>query len=168
MIEYPRVIAVSIPLPPEEITKELGYQLGRRFSTAVVLFHSAVADQLGLNVTDWKCASILLQEGPCNPSRLAELTGMSSAATTQVLDRLERAGIVRRERDPGDRRRVILHPVLSPALAQRLQRIFAGLGEAMAGVMSGYDYKQLATILDFVKRTSEVLEGEARKLRGGE
>lgn len=166
MIEYHRVIAVSTgPDRYAHITQELGYKLGRGFSTAVVLFHSAVAEKLGLNVTDWKCASILFQEGPCNPSRLAELTGMSSAATTQVVDRLERAGIVRRERDPNDRRRVVLHPVPNPALGEALQRIFGGLGAAMTEVMKGYDYEQLETILDFVERTTETLEEETRRLR---
>lgn len=90
--------------PEQKITQELGHQLGERLSTAAVLFHAAVAERLGLNVTDWKRASILRRGAPCNPSRLAEVTGMSTAATTQVIDRLERAGIVRRERDPNVRR----------------------------------------------------------------
>lgn len=147
------------------VMRDLGYQLGNRLSTAVVLFHSAVADQLGLNVTDWKCASILFQDGPCNPSVLAEKTGMSSAATTQVVDRLERAGIVRRERDPGDRRKVVLHPVHNPELAELLPRIFGGLTKSMTEVMSRYTLDQLQTILDFVEETCRVLESETKSLR---
>src|SRR5690606_4286960 len=119
-----------------------------------VLFHAAVAERLGLNVTDWKCASLLWREGPCNPSRLAELTGMSSAATTQVIDRLERAGIVKRERDTVDRRKVVLHPVPNPALSEKLQEVFAGLGRSMTQVMQGFTLDQLAAILDFVEKTS--------------
>lgn len=147
------------------ITEELGHQVGERLSTAVVLFHSAVAERLGLNVTDWKCASILWREGPCNPSRLAEITGMSTAATTQVIDRLERAGIVRRERDPVDRRRVVLHPVSNPDFSAKLQEVFAGLGRSMTEVMAGYSMEQLATILDFIEKTSAVLERETVRLR---
>lgn len=148
-----------------EITEALGHQLGERLSTAVVLFHAAVAERLGLNVTDWKVASVLWREGPCHPSRLAERTGMSTAAITHVIDRLERAGLVRRERDQTDRRRIILHPVHNPDIAQTLQDVFAGLGQAMAGVMSNYTLDQRAVILDFVEKTSAVLEQETLRLR---
>lgn len=151
--------------PLAKITQELGHQLGERLSTAVVLFHSAVAERLGLNVTDWKCASVLRREGPCNPSRLADVTGMSTAATTQVIDRLERAGIVRREPDPHDRRKVVLHPIANPQFATKLQEVFTGLGHSMTEVMAGYTLEELATILDFVEKTSAVLERETVRLR---
>lgn len=166
MVVYLRVRNVSTDRSSRSnITEELGHQLGERLSTAVVLFHSAVAERLGLNVTDWKCASILWREGPCNPSRLAEITGMSTAATTQVIDRLERAGIVRRERDPHDRRKVVLQPVANPEFSARVQEVLAGLVRAMTDVMAGYTLDQLATILDFVEKTSLVLERETVRLR---
>src|SRR5690606_33580037 len=148
------------------ITEELGHQLGERLSTAVVLFHSAVAERLGLNVTDWKCASILWREGPCNPSRLAEITGMSTAATTQVIDRLERAGIVRRERDPHDRRKVVLQPVANPEFSARVQEVLAGLVRGRTDGRAGYTLGELATCLDCVEKTSLVLGRETVRLRG--
>lgn len=147
------------------ITEELGHQLGERFSTAVVLFHAAVAERLGLNVTDWKCASLLWRDGPCHPGRLAELTGMSTAAVTHVIDRLEKAGLVRRERDENDRRRVVLHPVHNPSVVQKLQEVFSSLGRSMTEVMRGYTLEQLGAILDFVQKTSAVLENETVRLR---
>src|SRR6476646_4089911 len=78
-------------------------------STHTVLFHTAVAERLGLNPSDHKVADILaLEEGPVTPGRLAELTGLTTGAVTGVLDRLENAGFVAREPDPADRRRIIL------------------------------------------------------------
>lgn len=160
-------VSTESSFSPEAIDamRALGYQLGNRLSTAVVLFHSAIADQLGLNVTDWKCASVLFQLGPCNPGLLAEKTGMSSAAITQVIDRLERAGIVQRRHDTRDRRKVVVHPVDNPEFQEKLRSIFMDLGESMTKVMAQYSFEQLQTILDFVGKTCDVLEAETKKLR---
>src|ERR1700759_5382362 len=81
----------------------------RRGSTRSVLLHTAIAERLGLNPSDHKCADLLMAEsGVSTPGRLAELTGLSTGAITGVLDRLERAGFVGREADPSDRRRTLV------------------------------------------------------------
>src|SRR5215813_713559 len=84
---------------------------GRRLSTATILFHQAVADRLGLNLTDHKCVDLLLLHGPLTAGELASMTALTTGAITAALDRLGRAGFVRREADPGDRRRVVVRPV---------------------------------------------------------
>ena len=147
---------------------ELGRQLGSRFSTAVVLFHAAAAERVGLNVTDYKCAEILRRLGPTNPGRLATATGMSSAAVAQVLNRLEKAGLVRREPDLTDRRRTVVRSIEDGAPQRELGRIFGGFGARVAAIVDGYDEEQLRTLADFIGRTAEVLEEEAISLRGGE
>src|SRR4051794_9372852 len=88
--------------------------VGFRLSTATVLFHSAIADRLGVGVTDVKCYSILRQTGPITAGDLAERVGLTTGAITGVIDRLEQAGLVRRVRDPNDRRRVVLEVLSNP------------------------------------------------------
>ncbi|GLY63610.1 MarR family winged helix-turn-helix transcriptional regulator [Amycolatopsis taiwanensis] len=149
----------------ESLQHDLGQQLGSRFSTAVVLFHAAVADRAGLNVTDFRCAEILLRLGPTNPGRLAAATGMSSAATAQVLNRLEKAGLVRREPDTTDRRRTIVHPVHDGVPQRELGQVFARFGARVAAVVADYSEEQLRTLADFVTQTTEILEDEAIALR---
>nr|AJD20034.1 MarR family transcriptional reg-ulator [uncultured bacterium] len=144
---------------------ELGRQLGTRFSTAVVLFHSAAAERMGLNVTDWKCASIVRAIGPCNPGRISEETGMSTAATAQVLGRLERAGLVVREADPDDRRRTIVRPVFDPAREQAAAELFVGLIDRMNDLMARFDEGELAAIGTFLTGAADVLTTEAAQLR---
>ena len=151
--------------PGERLLMEVGRQIGGRFSTAVVLFHSAVAARVGLNVTDYKCADILFRAGPMHPGRLAELTGMSTAATAQVLARLERAGLIRREPDPTDRRRTVVHPMTDSDTYRELSRVFADFGGRVAAVMSRYDEAALRVIADFVTEMTETLETEAIRLR---
>ena len=85
-----------------------------------LVFHEAVAERLGINATDLKCLELAVGEDDISPTRLAELTGLTSGAITGVLDRLERRGIVRREADPTDRRRIVVR--VDPASAERDRR----------------------------------------------
>jgi DNA-binding MarR family transcriptional regulator len=150
----------------DALQHDLGRQLGSRFSTAVVLFHATAAERIGLNVTDFRCAEILLRLGPTHPGRLAAATGMSSAATAQVLNRLEKAGLVRREPDHTDRRRTIVYPVDDSSAQGELTGLFARFGARVAAIVDGYDEQQLQTLMDFITRTADILEGEAIALRG--
>ena len=153
------------PSPRDQQIEEVGNDIGSRLSTAVVLFHSAIADRLGLNVTDWKCADIIRRYPSMNPGQLSEITGMTTPATTLALDRLEKAGLIRRERDTQDRRKVIIYPVNNPERNQEIGALFTGLIEAMNDVMARYDDAQLVTISDFVERTITAVEVAAVELR---
>jgi DNA-binding MarR family transcriptional regulator len=82
---------------------------------------------------------------------------------TAVIDRLEAAGYVRREPDPADRRRVIVHPV--PNRVRRIGRLFEPLAAAMAELCDRYTDGELATILDFMNRSDEVVRRHIRWLR---
>src|SRR6266852_1771624 len=84
----------------------------REMSAATIMFHQAIADRLGMNITDHKCADILSRTGPITAGELAQRTGLTTGAITGVIDRLEKAGFVCRAKDPSDRRRVILSPNL--------------------------------------------------------
>jgi DNA-binding MarR family transcriptional regulator len=140
--------------------------LGREFSSAVVLFHQAVAERLGLNATDFKCLDILNRIGPITAGQLATLTNLSGGAITGVIDRLEEAGFVRRERDRKDRRWVIIQPVSEPERARVLAPIFASLRQALEEELAGrYSPETLAAIQDFLHRTIQIIKQETNKLQ---
>ena len=80
----------------------------RRLITEGIATHEVVAASLGLNPTDLRCLELAGSEPEMTPTRLAELSSLTSGAVTGVLDRLERAGFVRRESDPSDRRRLLI------------------------------------------------------------
>src|SRR5688500_16476342 len=103
----------------------------RQLSAATVLFHQAVADRLGMNVTDHKCADILEREGALTAGERARRTGLTTGAVTGVIDRLEKAGLARRAADPADRRRVIIEPNLR-RLERRVAPLFESMGRASA------------------------------------
>ena len=67
-----------------------------------------MAASLGINATDLRSLELIGSEPEMTPSRLAELSGLTSGAVTGILDRLEQAGFVRREPDATDRRRILV------------------------------------------------------------
>jgi DNA-binding MarR family transcriptional regulator len=140
-------------------------EAARDYAGQSVMFHQAIADALGVNVTDLKCLDLARGAGEITPGKLAELTGLTSGTVTAVLDRLERAGYVRRERDTKDRRKVLVKPV-QERLFSTLIPIFDALGQAIGREFGArYSTAELELILDFVQRSGQVLHNEMLRLR---
>ena len=83
----------------------------RRASSQGTIFSQSVADRVGVSSADMECMDFLIMEGRITAGRLAELTGLTTGAITGMVDRLEKAGYVRRERDENDRRKVYIATV---------------------------------------------------------
>jgi DNA-binding MarR family transcriptional regulator len=141
--------------------------IGFRLSTATVLFHAAIADRLGVSATDVKCYSILRQTGPITAGELAERTSLTTGAITGVIDRLERAELVRRVRDPHDRRRIVLEMVHNAERERAIGALYEPLGRRINELVGHYDAAQHATLLDFLLKASTILEAETTNLRQG-
>jgi DNA-binding MarR family transcriptional regulator len=141
-----------------------GEVLGREFSEAVVMFHEAVARRLGMSAAEWKCLDLLVRGGATTAKSLAEKSGLTTGAITGIVDRLENARYVKRERNPEDRRSVIIKPLPRPDLADELTPIFSSLGRAMGKMMGRYRERDLALIEEFFKDTAVVLRQQTAKL----
>jgi DNA-binding MarR family transcriptional regulator len=148
----------------QEIIQAINDKL-REMSTETILFHQAVADVLGLHITDHKCLDIIYRFGAMPAGRLAELTGLTTGAVTGIIDRLEKAGYVRRANDPKDRRRTIVEPTRNKKLEKKLETIFTPLGERMHTLMSSYSDSELAFLLDATTEFLEQTREESKKLR---
>src|ERR671936_2889891 len=85
-----------------EILEEFA-RVGREHSDATVLFHSTMASRLDLHPTDYKTLGILERLGPMSAGEIASHSGLATASVTNLIDRLERKGFVRRVRDVEDR-----------------------------------------------------------------
>lgn len=138
---------------------------GREHSGAVVMFHTAVAAHLGLNATDSKVLDLLERHGPLTAGRLGELTGLAPASVTGVLDRLEARGHVRRERDPEDRRRVVVE--LAGGSAQAVEPLFDDFLSDLRRINRRYSADELAVILDWLQRVTVAQREAAARLSGG-
>ncbi len=147
--------------PGDVTVQTLGASL-RRHSTATVLFHHAVAERLGLGPADHKCLDLVTERGPMTGSELARITGLTSGAITGVVARLEGAGFLRREPDPQDRRKQLLH--CTPKARRQIGEVFAELVDFSA-LLSGFDEDQLATVAEFLDRATDVALRQVALLR---
>lgn len=137
-----------------------GAELGRELSAAVVMFHEAVGAHLGVGASDQRALTLIDQHGPMSAGELAARTGLTPGAITGMIGRLERAGLVRKEVDPADGRRVL---VVSTG-ATSPPEVFAELAAAMTEVVARYSEAEQQVIADYVARTIEVLRQQTRKL----
>ena len=137
-------------------------RLARQHSTAVVLFHHAVAERLGLGPTDHKCLDLLRERGAMSGSDLVAITGLTSGAITGVVTRLERAGYLRREPNPHDGRKQILHLALKQSL---IHDVIGPLRQDVAEVLQNFDARQLSAVTKFLARTTDLIYRHAALLR---
>jgi DNA-binding MarR family transcriptional regulator len=121
----------------------------RRTSAQGVLFGQTVANVAGISGSDLDCMDFLNLEGRMTAGRLAELTGLTTGAITGVIDRLEKAGFVRRERDEADRRKVFI--MIVPENVAKIGRLYVPMQEAMHKVWSTYSDAELQLLLRFAK-----------------
>jgi DNA-binding MarR family transcriptional regulator len=137
----------------------------REMSTETIMFHQAVADELGLSITDHKCLDLIHRFGAMPAGRLAELTSLTTGAVTGMIDRLEKAGYVRRTNDPKDRRKTIIEPISNKKLERKIEMIFMPIHERMHKFLSSYSDSELAflrnAMMEFIKQTHE----ESKRLR---
>ncbi len=154
---------VTLQDSPQELAEAIVGRLVRRHSTAVVLFHHAVAERLGLGPTDHKCFDLLREQGSMTGSELAAITGLTSGAITGVVARLERAGYLRRGPDPHDRRKQILVP--APERVREIQAVFTPIKEETVAVLDRFDAHQLAAIAEFLAHSTDLAHRHAALLR---
>lgn len=147
----------------EKLLRELEEE-SRKSTLDGVYFFQAVAERSGMNLTDLQCVAILASAGPVSAGDLAETMGLTTGAVTGVINRVEKAGYVRREKDPDDGRRVVARPIL-----EELERVGVGFfhsqDDILSGMMADYEDRDVAVILDFVRRSNVETRAEISRIR---
>ncbi|MFE4619497.1 MarR family winged helix-turn-helix transcriptional regulator [Streptomyces sp. NPDC056747] len=110
----------------------------------------------GLHPTDVQALSVVLDSPePLTPGRLREHLGLTSGAVTACLDRLEKAGHIRRARESADRRVVHVHYVEGARAAAR--SYFMPLAQAADRARLRFDEEELAVALRFLDALNDEL-----------
>ena len=138
-------------LPRSQLNQEIRTAL-RDVSAQLSLLTRRISGHLDLKDTDLQCLDLIDAQGPLSPSTLARLAGLHPATMTGVIDRLERGGWVTRERDPGDRRGVLLRALRGRR--QDVLRLASGMNAEMARICAGYEDRDLHTIASFLRQTA--------------
>ena len=139
--------AVSRPKARAALMQELEHA-ARRSSAQGVMFSQAVANSVGISSSDLECLDFLNLEGRVTAGRLAEVTGLTTGAITGVVDRLEKAGLVRRERDADDRRKVFIRTV--PENVAKIGRFYEHMQRAILKDWESYTDAELKLLLRFM------------------
>ena len=133
----------------------------REFATRDQLLHDAVARRLGLHPTDEKVLRLLGADA-MTAGDLVHYTGLTGAAVTALVDRLEKLGYVTRERDSADRRKVTIRAV--GAKLREINRLYKGQHDAMETLLASYPAAEFAAIVDYLTRTTRILAEQTAKL----
>jgi DNA-binding Lrp family transcriptional regulator len=136
----------------------------RRTGSLMQLMGQAAADRIGINATDLNCLNILSFSGQMTAGQLAKATGLTTASITGVIDRLEEAGYVRRERDTTDRRRVVIRLVLERAVSD-VATVFLPMVRAWQNMAERYSDDELRLIVEFYGQMEQVLQQHITVLR---
>ena len=135
----------------------------RDYGVNLTLFRNAMDEWAGLNTTDMKCLGLLFAQNTSTPSELSRHTGLTSGATTAMLDRLEKVGLIERQPNPTDRRGTLISPTASSN--EKIASWFESARQAQAELIASYSENELAIIADVFEQFAKLWDQEREKLQ---
>ncbi|MBA3870481.1 MAG: MarR family transcriptional regulator [Anaerolineae bacterium] len=147
----------------EALTQELITQF-RYVSANSVMFSQVVADKVGLHSTDNECLDFLILNGPSTAGQLAQYTGLTTGAITAMVDRLIKAGYVRREHSEQDRRKVLVIPD-EEKIYKEISPYSMPMGEALVSLCAEFSDDELAVIARFITKANSLATGVIAQTR---
>jgi DNA-binding MarR family transcriptional regulator len=135
----------------------------REFTFELIRHQQAIAERLGLNLTDFKALGLLHRRGDMTPKRLAEEMGMSAGAMTTVIDRLERARYVERKRGGGDRRSLNVHAL--EGSEKKVENLYKSLRGPTETAVASYNERDLKVISNYLLGATKVFRAATAKLQ---
>lgn len=127
-----------------------------------ILFRNALSRKQGLNITESMCLSLLGIKGISTPSELAKYTGLTTGATTTMLDRLEKKGIIKRKNNPNDRRGVLIE--INEEYSIKAKQSVMDIQKAHKDLIKTYSDKDLEIITDFLMKFTQNIIDQTKKL----
>ncbi|MEW5552591.1 MarR family transcriptional regulator [Peribacillus frigoritolerans] len=134
----------------------------QRYGMRSVLFQQNMAQKIGVSHTDLKSAEILNETGSITAGELSKITGLSTGSVTALINRLEKSGYVKRERDQLDGRKVMIMPI--PERQEQIKSHYQSLSMATKELCSAYNEQELILINQFVEEITKIMDKENDKL----
>lgn len=119
-----------------------------QWQDATQALDEAVGNKLGLITAEHRCLKALL-DGPKTAGALAQASGLTPAAATSMIDRLEKRGFVERQRDGADRRKVLV--AMTKPASDTLGKFYKPVAEETAAMLDNFAPADLSTIENFIE-----------------
>jgi DNA-binding MarR family transcriptional regulator len=148
----------------KELIEELSESI-QRCGTLTVLHTNAVADKIGLSATEFESMDVISRHQPMSAGNLALKCGLTTGAITGIVDRLEHAGLVRRVRDPHDRRRVFLKPVEDEEKSHKVRELYGPMSQAFERIIQKRTPEEIQFLIDIHNEMNEETEKIIAQLR---
>lgn len=139
---------------------------GQGMAMASVALNAAMSQVMGLHPSEGLCVWYVAESAygePVTAGQLAEVTGLTTGAITGIIDRLEKAGFVRRERDAKDRRKVFIRPILERRA--ELDTFLAPMEQAFSELAGSYRPEELAAICDYLDKAKDIANDQVQRMR---
>lgn len=148
----------------EELFEELN-QAVQWAGTLSVIYANVIAHRFGLSATEFEAMDLITRFCPITAGKLAEYCGLTSGAITGIVDRLERQGFVRRERDPEDRRRVFIIPTKDKERSKKIRALHRPIRKGFKEYVERYDEDQIYMLIKMQKEANAMVERSIAQLR---
>lgn len=148
----------------KELFDELNQEV-QRAGTLTVLHTNAVASHVGLSATEFEALDIISHNQPMTAGKLAEYCGLTTGAITGLVDRLERAKFVCRQRDETDRRRVFIVPIENKARSKKIRALYKPMNDWFHEFFEKYSEEEIELLLAMQKKANEKTIESIRILR---
>jgi DNA-binding MarR family transcriptional regulator len=122
----------------------------REFIAGSIIYNQQVADRVGLRLTDVQCINVLELMGPSTPGELARCTGLTTGGVTVMLDRLEKAGYIKREPNPRDRRSVLVR--LKPTKLKKVHALYEEINQRTAALLDQTPESELRSVVNLLSK----------------
>lgn len=148
----------------EDVLLKLKRELRQSYGLGASFFRAA-AVRIEMTDTDIQVLDILENSGEASAGQLADIMGLTTGTFTGILNRLEKAGLVQRARDPNDGRKVIVRLASDKANRHDIGPLFASIGQTWEEMAAQYDDEQKAFLLEFLQRSNALARQEIARLR---
>jgi DNA-binding MarR family transcriptional regulator len=146
---------------PDTQVFELMWEI-RKFTRSSLMLQHVIAQKAGLHVTDAECIDFLMEMGPSTAGALAKATRLTTGAITNVIDRLEKAGFVKRGPDPNDRRKVVVSHI--PEKKTATSAHYGALARDVQQLLQTYDEDQLALLKKHTAALTKIFQDRVTEM----
>ncbi len=134
----------------------------RKLTRSSLMLQYAIAEKMNLNPTDAECIDFLMEMGPSTAGDLAKVTRLTTGAITSVIDRLQKAGFVKRESDPNDRRKVIISFI--PKKHEKAKQYYAAMAKDVYELFSIYSESKIKLLRQHSDALTAIFQKHAEKV----